>query len=204
LTGDDIDIDQSIIKILQDIYDNKKTNIIWPQISFKFNIPNTDFPDTNIVIIQFILPQSHISDEKLRLSLLDNILTKTQQDDLLSQLRLMLYEENENSCFEIIQTAINVCQDFQIFNKENNENIMQKKNSKNFNVFENQKLMQILIYFHHIKSNMKKQVIRENAVELSLGMQDTYVDTYVYLYMHILCTNIYIYIHIYCIYICTF
>jgi hypothetical protein len=171
MTGDDIDIDQSMIKILQDIYDNKKTNIIWPQISFKFNIPNTDSPSTNIVIIQFILPQSHKnSDEKIRLSLLDNILTKIQQNDLLSQLRVMLDDENENSCFEIIQTAINICQDFQIFNKKNNENIIQKKNLKNCDVFENQKLMQILIYFHHIKSNMKKQVIRENAVELSLGI----------------------------------
>jgi hypothetical protein len=169
LIGDDIDIDQSIIKILQDVYENKKTNIIWPQISFKVNIPNTDIPDTNIVIIQFILPQSNNSTEKIRLSLLDNILTKTQENELLSQLRSMLYDENENSCFEIIQTAINICQDFQVLNKENTENIIQRKNLKNFNVFENQKLMQILIYFHHIKSNMKKQVIRENAVELSLG-----------------------------------
>lgn len=169
LIGDDIDIDQSIIRILQDVHENKKTNIIWPQISFEFNIPNTDISDTNIVTIQFILPQSNNSTEKIRLYLLDSILTKSQENELLCQLRSMLYDENVNSCFEIIQTAINKSQDFQVLNKKNTENIILKKNLKNIKVFENQKLMQILIYFHHIKSNMKKQVIRENAVELSLG-----------------------------------
>ena len=116
--------------------------------------------------ITFYIPQNYPTIDTLRLSINSSELQKAFVDRWSDDLRLFV--TGSNTCFDIVQYVLTTYPTM-IEQQVASSNSASCSNSKCDQASKNIKLMQVLIYFHHIKSPMKKKEIVDSAHELDVG-----------------------------------
>ena len=121
---------------------------------------------SSLTSITFYIPQHYPTIETLRMSINSSEFTKSWIDRWSDDVRLFI--TGGNSCFDIVQYVLTTYQTMLEGQVTSSSCCHISKNddptSKNI------KLMQVLIYFHHIKSSTKKKEIVDSAHELDLGV----------------------------------
>ena len=122
---------------------------------------------SSLTSITFYIPPDPTTTATLRMSINSTELTKAFVDKWSDDMRL--FTTAGHSCFDTVQYVLSSYQIMMEMQVASNSNSSGCHGSKNDQTTKNNKLMQVLIYFHHIKSSMKKKVIVDSACELKLG-----------------------------------
>jgi len=121
---------------------------------------------SSMTSITFYIPEDPTT-TSLRMSINSTELTKAFVDKWADDVRLITTAGH--SYFDTVQYVLSSYQTMMETQVVYNSSCTSGNGNKSDQTTKNIKLMQVLIYFHHIKSSMKKKVIVDSAAELELG-----------------------------------
>jgi Protein of unknown function (DUF1115)/RWD domain len=162
-SAEEVVIDESIVAqlttICSEFSEVSEAEGLCPEVSFKLRLGQDS-------MVQYRVPKAY-PDQPIRLSITQSGLNRYLQDKFLLQAREFCNDRiGEHYLFDLIQTSIDIYRDIERDHTEGNDSNNRESEKDNR---QPTAIMQVLVYFHHIKSPAKKREIVDSAAELSLG-----------------------------------